>query len=145
MLGFDGVSFIAHERNPFHDEWHRSFYRLLESPMAAPTKFRTRFRTPTCRNCGSDNLTATSSQQYRIVGGQRRQAADVVCNDCGNQWWSLSPHVNAMARAEDAKRRAATLHSGNKERAKVAGAGRQVTTKPRAKTAALDLRKNKRT
>lgn len=63
-------------------------------------------RTPTCRKCGSTSLTATSSQQYRQIKGKRRQVADVVCNQCGHQWWSVSPVVRAMARKLDRQRTA---------------------------------------
>ena len=99
--------------------------------MAVPAKFRTRFRTPTCRNCGSGNLAVTSSQQYRMINGRRRQMADVICNDCGNQWWSTSPHVLAMARKADVERKVRDLRSGKKERTQpLAGkTARQVKSK----------------
>ena len=104
-------------------------------------KYNARLRTPTCRKCGSTDLTATSSTQFRMIGGRRRQAADVVCNNCDHTWWSVNPRVRAMAKAADAARRLATLKSGKKQRTAGTGKGfkgRVVETKaprvPRAWT-----------
>lgn len=66
----------------------------------------TKHSTPYCHHCGSRTLTATSSQQFRIVKGKRRQVADVVCDRCSHSWWSVHPVVRAMARKADAERAA---------------------------------------
>ena len=61
--------------------------------------------TPYCHVCGSTDLTATSSQQMRVVKGRKRQVADVACDCCGHSWWSVHPAVRAMARAADKARK----------------------------------------
>lgn len=109
-----------------------------------PGKFNARLRTPTCRRCGSADISATSSTQYRMINGRRRQAADAVCNHCGNTWWSVNPRVRAMARAADAARRLATLRSGKKQRStpKPGSTARVVeTTAPRLPRAWNAVRK----
>ena len=67
--------------------------------------------TPTCRQCGSTAITVTSSQQMVLdrrkgMEGRKRQAADAICEHCGNQWWSVSRAIRALARAADKARTA---------------------------------------
>lgn len=69
------------------------------------TTTKTTTRPATCHKCGSRDLKATSSQQFRRIAGKRRQVADVVCNACGHQWWSVHPTVRALARQADTERR----------------------------------------
>lgn len=99
-----------------------------------PAKYRVRFRKPTCRECGSSDISATSSQQYRMIGGRRQQAADAVCNECGHTWWSISPVIRALARKLDVERRAREAKSGKKKSTTVGAKGtrgRKVTTLPK--------------
>lgn len=63
--------------------------------------------TPKCRKCGSTDVSATSSQQYRTIGGKKRQVADAVCDRCGHTWWSVNPEIRRQARRMDA------AHKGN--------------------------------
>lgn len=101
---------------------------------AVSKKVLDRFRTPKCRECGSSDLTATSSTQYRVISGRKRQVADVVCNSCGHTWWSVNPKLRAQARQLDAERKSAELKSGKKVsvRSGTTSLGRnRVTKRPR--------------
>lgn len=60
---------------------------------------------PTCRMCGSAKLKPTSSQQFRVIDGKRRQVVDVACNACGHTWWSVRKVFRAAARKLDAARK----------------------------------------
>ena len=60
--------------------------------------------TPKCRKCGSTDITATSSQQYRTFAGKKRKVADAVCGKCGWSWWSRSKAVLRLAREADQAR-----------------------------------------
>lgn len=80
------------------------------------SKYFNRLRPLFCRECGSRNVSATSSQQYRQVRGKRRQVADIVCDNCGHQWWSIHPQARALARQEDAKRKIQGTLSGKTTR-----------------------------
>lgn len=62
--------------------------------------------TPKCRRCGSTKISATSSQQFRMIGGKKRQVADAICTNCGHTWWSVNPAIRKLAREADAKRTA---------------------------------------
>jgi hypothetical protein len=59
---------------------------------------------PKCRKCGSADIRATSSQQYRRINGEKRLVADAVCNNCSHSWWSYHPAIKALAREADAER-----------------------------------------
>lgn len=63
-------------------------------------------RAPKCRNCGSTDIEATSSQQMRRIRGKKRLVADVVCMTCEHSWWSVNKIALRMAREADAEREA---------------------------------------
>jgi uncharacterized protein with PIN domain len=62
-------------------------------------------RTPKCRRCKSTDISATSSQQFRVIDRKRQQVADAVCNECGHTWWSVNPVIRALARQADTARK----------------------------------------
>lgn len=68
---------------------------------------KTKIPAPRCHKCGATTLTATSSQQMRIIKGKKRQVADVACDHCGHTWWSVHPAIKKAARALDAARKGA--------------------------------------
>lgn len=112
--------------------------------MPAINKRNARFRKPKCRECGSTDISATSSQQIKMIGGRKRQAADAVCANCGHTWWSVNPVIRALARKQDVERKVATLRSGTKERVlSRTKRGRQVRAagEPRGLDMELDVRR----
>jgi hypothetical protein len=68
-------------------------------------------RIPKCRKCGSTDVSATSSTQYRSMDGRLRQVADAVCGRCGHTWWSVSPAIRKLARDADKARKLAASSS----------------------------------
>jgi hypothetical protein len=62
---------------------------------------------PKCRKCGSDQITATSSQQQLKVDGVKRLHAEAVCGNCSHTWWSVHPTIKRLAREADKARKSA--------------------------------------
>lgn len=87
----------------------------------ANAKRLNKFRSLQCRECGSRDLKATSSQQMLVVRGRKQLTAEIICNACGHSWWSASRLGRLLARQEDAKRKCAMGHSGKKETRRVVG------------------------
>jgi hypothetical protein len=63
-------------------------------------------RVPKCRKCGSTDITVTSSQQTRMIRGEKRLVADAVCGQCGHTWWSANATIRKAARRVDQARKA---------------------------------------